>query len=190
MQFKCKNCKLLKQQFSSIWPTDRTLSSAATPGQCGPGNDGNEGVLRIPQSSCNTRTSPSDCLVSYPGHLLRASGGGGGLIPLQRCNRCILQPGAFYRERIRKLFVRIRNLLFNYFFYFSLLLYLVYSLGSLYTFVNFFPFLLDLFFVILILSFIFNRTVGSQFLILSSTHTCVCVCVCVCFPDPYTTCRM
>ena len=30
--------------------------------------DGNEGVLRIPQSSSIAGTSPSDCLVSYPGH--------------------------------------------------------------------------------------------------------------------------
>ena len=32
--------------------------------------DGNEGVLRILQSSSITGASPSDCLVSYPGHLL------------------------------------------------------------------------------------------------------------------------
>ena len=44
-------------------------------------------VLRIPQSSSTAGTSPSDCLVSYPGHSL-----GGGLTPLQRCSRCILQP--------------------------------------------------------------------------------------------------
>ena len=44
-----------------------TLSSATTPGQCGPGSDGNEGVLRIPQNSSITVPSPSDCLVSYPG---------------------------------------------------------------------------------------------------------------------------
>ena len=31
-------------------------------------SNGNEGVLRIPQSSSKTGTSPSDCLVSYPGH--------------------------------------------------------------------------------------------------------------------------
>ena len=37
-------------QFSSIWPIDRTLSSATTAGQSGPGSDGNEEVLRIPQS--------------------------------------------------------------------------------------------------------------------------------------------
>ena len=56
-------------------------------GQSGPGSDGNEGVLRIPQSSSTAETSPSDCLVSYPGHSL-----GGGLTPLQRCSQCILQP--------------------------------------------------------------------------------------------------
>ena len=37
-------------------------------GQSWPGNDCNQGVLRNPQSSCITGTSPSDCLVSYPGH--------------------------------------------------------------------------------------------------------------------------
>ena len=42
--------------------------------------DGNEGVLHIPQSSSITGTSPSDCLVSYP-----------GLTLLQRRSRCILQ---------------------------------------------------------------------------------------------------
>ena len=36
---------------SSIWPIDSTLSSAITLGQNGPGNDDNEGLLRIPQSS-------------------------------------------------------------------------------------------------------------------------------------------
>ena len=54
---------LLKQ---SIEP----LSSATNPGQSGPGSDGNEGVLRIPQSFIITGTSPSDCLVSYLGHSL------------------------------------------------------------------------------------------------------------------------
>ena len=37
-------------------------------GQSGPGSDGNEGVLCIPQSSSNVGTSQWDCLVSYPGH--------------------------------------------------------------------------------------------------------------------------
>ena len=36
-------------------------------GHSGPGSNGNEGVLRIPQSPCNTGTSPSDFLVTYPG---------------------------------------------------------------------------------------------------------------------------
>ena len=44
------------------------LSGATTPGQSGPGSDGNEGVLCITQSSSITGTSPSYCLVSYPGH--------------------------------------------------------------------------------------------------------------------------
>ena len=57
-------------QFSSIWPIDRTLSGATTLGQSGPGSDGNEGVLRILQSSCITGNSPLDGLLSYPGHSL------------------------------------------------------------------------------------------------------------------------
>ena len=59
-------------------PIDRTLSGATTPGQSGPGSNGNEGVLRIPQGPSITGTSPSDCLVSYPGHSL-----GVGLTPQQ-----------------------------------------------------------------------------------------------------------
>ena len=50
--------------FSSIWPIGKTLSGATTPGQSGPGSDGNEGVVRIPQSLCIIRVSPSNCLVS------------------------------------------------------------------------------------------------------------------------------
>ena len=52
---------------SSIWPIDGTLSSAPTSGQSGPGSNGNEEVLRIPQSSSITEASLSDCLMSYPG---------------------------------------------------------------------------------------------------------------------------
>ena len=55
-------------QFSSIWPENRTLSGTTTPGQSGPGSDGNEKVLHILQSTSITETSPSDCLVSYPEH--------------------------------------------------------------------------------------------------------------------------
>ena len=57
-------------QFSSIWPIDRSLSGATTSNQSWTGSDGNEEVVCIPQISCITGTSPSDCLVSYPGHLL------------------------------------------------------------------------------------------------------------------------
>ena len=64
IQFKCE---------TSIWPIDRTLSGATTLGQNEPGSDGNKGVLRISQSSSITGASPSDCLVSYPGHSLGES---------------------------------------------------------------------------------------------------------------------
>ena len=68
----------LKLLFSSIWPIHRTISGATAPGLSGPGSDGNEGVLRILQSSSVTRTSSSDCLVSYTGHSL------GEVLPLCR----------------------------------------------------------------------------------------------------------
>ena len=53
---------------------DRALSGATIPGQSGPGSNGNEAVLRIPQSSSITGTSPSDCLMSYTGHSLEWGG--------------------------------------------------------------------------------------------------------------------
>ena len=56
------------------------------PGQSGPGSNGNEGVLRIPQSPSITGTSPSDCLVSYPGHSLGSS------YPSAEVQSVILQP--------------------------------------------------------------------------------------------------
>ena len=37
-------------QFSSIWPTDRTLSGATTPGQSRPGSDGDEGCSAFPKA--------------------------------------------------------------------------------------------------------------------------------------------
>ena len=67
-------------QFSSICPIDKTLSGATTLGQCGPGSDGNKGVLNIPQNSSITGASPSDCLVSYLEH----SFAGGGVLSLCR----------------------------------------------------------------------------------------------------------
>ena len=54
-------------QFSSTWPKDRTLSDATTPGQSGPGSNGNQGMLHILQSSGITETSPSDWLVGFNG---------------------------------------------------------------------------------------------------------------------------
>ena len=60
----------ISTHFSSIWPIDRTLSTATTRSQSGPGSDGNEGALHIPQSSSIAGISPSNCLVSYPGHSL------------------------------------------------------------------------------------------------------------------------
>ena len=50
-----------------------TQSSVTTPNQSGPGNDGNEGVLCIPQSSSITGVLPCDCLMLYSGHLFEES---------------------------------------------------------------------------------------------------------------------
>ena len=72
MQFS-KNSSLFIFFFLLI---DRALSGATILGQSGPGSNGNEGVLRIPQSYSIIGTSPAVCLVSYPGH----------------CSWCILQP--------------------------------------------------------------------------------------------------
>ena len=58
---------------SSIWPRDRTLSGATSQGQSGHESNSNERVLYIPKISSITQTSPSDCLVLYPGHLLGRS---------------------------------------------------------------------------------------------------------------------
>ena len=92
---------------------DRTLIGVTTLGQSGPGSDGNEWVLPIPQSSSITETSPSDCLVSYQDTcwgwsyssvkmqsviFLQPQSTGPqdihwrNLTPLQRCCRYILQP--------------------------------------------------------------------------------------------------
>ena len=60
----------ISKQFNSIWLIERTLSGATTLGQSGSGSYENEGVLCIPQNSSITGTSPSDCLVSHPGHWL------------------------------------------------------------------------------------------------------------------------
>ena len=70
----------------SIWSIDSTLSGVTTPGQSGPGSNGNEGVLHIPQIS-KAGVLPSDGLMSYPIHSLQA-----GLTLLQRSSQYILQP--------------------------------------------------------------------------------------------------
>ena len=57
---------------------DKNQSGATTPGLSEPGSDGCKRLLR-------TETSPSDCLVSYPGHLFV-----GSPTPLHR-SRCIQQ---------------------------------------------------------------------------------------------------
>ena len=59
-------------------PISRTLLSATTLSQRGPGSNSNEGVLNIPRSS-RTRATQLDCFMSYPRHLLR-----GEALPLCR----------------------------------------------------------------------------------------------------------
>ena len=49
-----------KYAVSSIQPIDRALSGATTLGQSGPGSNGNEGVLCIPQGPSITGTSPKE----------------------------------------------------------------------------------------------------------------------------------
>ena len=51
----------MSTQFSFISHIEKTSSGATTAGLSRPGSDGNEGVLRIPQSSSFTEASPSDC---------------------------------------------------------------------------------------------------------------------------------
>ena len=60
-------------EFSFLWPIDSKLSGVTTPSQSWPGNDGNKGVLRIPQSSSNYGASPLNCLMLYQGHSLGKS---------------------------------------------------------------------------------------------------------------------
>ena len=80
-------CVICLHTVCFIWPIDRTLSGATTLGQSGPGSNGNDGVLHIPQIS-KAGASPSVCFMLYLGHLL----GCGGLTPLQRWSLHILQP--------------------------------------------------------------------------------------------------
>ena len=74
----------IKQSFVYTWLKDQTLlfqtilfsvstylkcqTGSTYPRQSGPASNGNERILCISQSSSITEVSPSDCLVSYPGH--------------------------------------------------------------------------------------------------------------------------
>ena len=71
----------------SIWPIDRALSDATTPGQSGLRSNSNEGVLHIIKIS-KAGGSPLDGLISYWRHSVALK----GLTPLQRCSRYIQQP--------------------------------------------------------------------------------------------------
>ena len=62
------NSHLLSHSFF-IWPMNRTLSGITTPGQSGPGSNGNEEVLHIRQIS-EPGASPLDGLMLYSGHSL------------------------------------------------------------------------------------------------------------------------
>ena len=75
----------MSTQVSSIGPIDRTLSGTIIPKQSGSGNDGNKGVLRIPQRSSITEASLF-VLIHIQDILRRV---GRGLLPL--CSQCILQ---------------------------------------------------------------------------------------------------
>ena len=44
----------MPKQFSPVWRMDRSLAGTTTPGQSGPGSDGNKGVFFIPQISSIT----------------------------------------------------------------------------------------------------------------------------------------
>ena len=72
MPFKCQTVLFqaiqfsISMQFSSIWPIDRILSDATTPGPSESGSDGNEGVICILPNYHISETSPSNCFASYP----------------------------------------------------------------------------------------------------------------------------
>ena len=65
-------CAQIKCQIS-LWPIDRSLSIATTPGESRAGRNDNEGVYCIPQNLDITGTSPSDYLELLPGYTLEES---------------------------------------------------------------------------------------------------------------------
>ena len=66
--------------------------------QSGPGSDSNEGVLCFLESSSISGVSPSDCIMSLPGH-----SSVGGNKPLQSSSRWVLHP------QLTKLFIARRR---------------------------------------------------------------------------------
>ena len=60
-----------------------------------------KGYSAFPKSSSTAGTSPSDCLVLYPGHSLGAE--------VQRCSQCILQPqptGQYTELNVKQFYFR------------------------------------------------------------------------------------
>ena len=76
-----------------FWPIDRTLPGTTTLSLSELGSNGNKGVLNILLISSITGASPSDGLMSHPGHLL------GGILPL-----CRDAAGVFYNPNQLRLF--------------------------------------------------------------------------------------
>ena len=63
-----------------------TLTGSTSPGQSGPGSNGNEGVLHI-SKALSLEPYHHQRILNHVRTLV-----GGGLTLLQRCTRCILQP--------------------------------------------------------------------------------------------------
>ena len=74
LQSQVNISRLFAHIVCSIWPIDRIQSDATTPCKSGPGCNGNEGVFHISQIF-KAGTTPSDGLMSYPGHSLRETVG-------------------------------------------------------------------------------------------------------------------
>ena len=84
---------------NSIKSIDRTQSGVTTPDQREPGSDGNEEVLRIPQSSRIARASPWDFLVSYS---WQSSFGGGSYPSAKTQLVCSKAPAAWQGKEENK----------------------------------------------------------------------------------------
>ena len=61
---------IISTLFSSILPIDTTLSGATTPGQRGPGSDGNKGYSTFPKTPALLKPHHHHGLLSYLGHSL------------------------------------------------------------------------------------------------------------------------